>query len=61
MQVDHPGFEEFEDDMDPKTPRKADPEPLRILARWIAMHDGTDPSSGAVIDRDFVVLDPTLA
>jgi hypothetical protein len=38
--------------------RRCDVTAMRILAEWVARHDGLDPQAGAVIDREFVVLDP---
>ncbi|MBA3452078.1 MAG: hypothetical protein H0T42_03155 [Deltaproteobacteria bacterium] len=57
---------EFEDDdlEDEETygPRRTDVDALRILAGWIAGHNGRDPSTGAIVDRDFVVVDvPTMS
>lgn len=41
--------------------RRTDPAALRILASWIAQHDGLDPATGAIVDRDFVLVDvPTM-
>jgi len=46
------------DDADPDEPRKVtDPSVMRILERWIAMHDGVDDKLGAIIDRRFVVAE----
>lgn len=44
-------------DRDPRPPRKADLMPLGIIARWVAARDG-DAVAGAVIERDFVMLEP---
>ncbi|MDB4964082.1 MAG: hypothetical protein JWP01_4081 [Myxococcales bacterium] len=53
-----PDRDEFEDDQEPK---RTDASALRILAHWVADHDGEDPHTGLVIDRDFVVVDvPTM-
>jgi hypothetical protein len=50
--------EEFEQ---PTEPKRTDVSALRILAHWVADHDGEDPLTGLVIDRDFVVVDgPTM-
>ncbi len=37
-------------------PRKADSAAMRILARWVALNDRV-PAAGAIVDRDFVVLE----
>jgi hypothetical protein len=49
----------FDEDLDPEAARvkRTDPEVLRILATWIAKHDHEVPTCGALVDRDFVVLD----
>ena len=45
-------------DADPDEPRKeTDPSVMRILERWIAMHDGVDDRLGAIVDRRFVVAE----
>ena len=52
---------DFDDD-DHREPRRTDASALRILATWIADHDGTDPLTGLVIDREFVLVDvPTMS
>ncbi len=48
--------EDFEDRGD-RPVRKADSSALRIIARWVAEHDRA-PVVGAIVDRDFVLLDP---
>ena len=55
---------EFEDDdledVDGEL-RRTDAAALRILATWIAQHDGLDPVLGAIVDRDFILVDgPTM-
>lgn len=58
------GISEFdEDDLEDEGggARRTNPVALRILASWIAQHDGLDPVSGAIVDRDFVLVGgPTL-
>ncbi len=44
-------------DADVRPPRKADTTAMRILARWVALNDRV-PVAGAIVDRDFVVLEP---
>lgn len=55
---------EFEDDDledEDGRPRRTDAAALRILASWIAQHDGLDPVLGVIVDRDFVLVDgPTV-
>ncbi len=52
---------EYEDDDLEGGLRRTDPTALRIFASWIAQHDGLDPASGAVVDREFVLVDaPTM-
>jgi hypothetical protein len=38
-------------------PKRTDVAALRILATWVADHDGVDPSTGATFDREFVLVD----
>jgi hypothetical protein len=46
------------EDADPDEPRKwTDPSVMRILERWIAMHDGVDDKLGTMVDRHFVVAE----
>ena len=49
---------EFEDDDldEAEGGRRTNPAALRIIASWIAQHDGLDPVIGAIVDRDFVLL-----
>jgi hypothetical protein len=58
-------FSEYEDDDledGDGALRRTDPAALRILASWIAQHDGLDPTTGVVFDRDFVLVDvPTMS
>lgn len=49
---------EPEDWEDRRHERRCDTTAMRILTEWVARHDGQDPHTGAVIDREFVVLDP---
>jgi hypothetical protein len=54
-----PEYDDFEEHDEPK---RTDASALRILAHWVADHDGEDPSTGLVIDRAFVVVDvPTMS
>ena len=48
-------LDDFEDDA-AKPVKKSDAAALKVLADWIAQHDGTI-AAGAVIDRGFVVVE----
>ncbi len=49
--------EDWDDDFAPRE-RTCDQAAMRILAGWVARHDGRDPQTGIMVERDFVVLAP---
>ena len=38
-------------------PKRTDVAALLIIANWVAHHGGIDPNTGAIFDREFVVVD----
>lgn len=49
-------LDDFEDDDARKPVKKCDAAALKVIADWIAQHDGA-VGAGAVIDRGFVVVE----
>lgn len=46
---------DFDDEV--TEPKRTDVAALQIIANWVAHHGGVDRNTGAIFDREFVLVD----